>query len=158
MSLTTERPVNTAPRTLATRDRTRITIDTADIPRLPRHVNLLDLGHGFTISPLLQDLRTHNPDTEFATFKLDYFPENLAMLGGIRVAADAVALPFHPETFDVVTSAQLTKDNPYFRHMPGRLTAMAQEVGRILKPGGLYLVYNEVPNVVTPPALKQYLK
>ena len=59
-------------------------------------------------------------------------PVPAALDGGVRLVADEEALPFAPARFDLVLSAM---DLHWVNDLPGALI----QIGRILKPDGLFL-------------------
>lgn len=119
------------------------------IPSLSKADMLLDIGSGIHDSYLLEAILTHNKNSAPRVVRSDYFPQNLAGGSGDRVAANATALPFRAGVFQVVTSSEVTQDNPYFLFYEENRKRMGAEVARVLRVGGHYLVYHEVQNLAT---------
>lgn len=146
--MSAERPTNTADQATSLYY-APIEIAKENIPVLPPNTRILDIGSGRVQSSLMKYLKKRNPKAQPNFVQLDYFRTNLMRRRGTRVVADALALPFTNGSFPVIVHSEITRGNPYLFN-PNRpqdkenLSKMSEEVRRVLSPGGLYIVYNEV--------------
>jgi NADH dehydrogenase [ubiquinone] 1 alpha subcomplex assembly factor 5 len=93
----------------------------------------LDLGcHGDEIATALQESKGGNGKSVGQLVRSDFGQEFAARAGGPAVVADEEALPFAAASFDLVMSAMSLH---WVNDLPGTLI----QIGRILKPDGLFL-------------------
>jgi NADH dehydrogenase [ubiquinone] 1 alpha subcomplex assembly factor 5 len=93
----------------------------------------LDLGcHGDEVATALGDRKTGDRKTVLQLVRSDLSLAFARRAGGPAVVADEEALPFAPQSFDLVLSAMSLH---WVNDLPGTLI----QIGRMLKPDGLFL-------------------
>jgi ubiquinone/menaquinone biosynthesis C-methylase UbiE len=109
----------------------------------PNEVKILDLAAG--TGTFAQELKDNFPNTQvtlsdLSPFYLKKARQRLASYSRLDfVEANAEALPFQDNSFDVVVCVYL------FHELPRRVRAqVAQEIARVLKPGGLFVFADSI--------------
>jgi len=105
----------------------------------------LDLGTGFGSGILRKLYGWYDPHVT----GVDYYPENFEenRYCSRAVCSDVTRLGLKPSLFDLVIASELTCDNPFFDD-PENVQAASLEIKRVLKPGGLFYMQNELKALV----------
>lgn len=113
--------------------------------KLPPNAKVLDLGCGETGSYIVHELVKSNPGVNLVF--IDPFQANLDKipLGGEKAVGWSTQIPFPDSYFDLVVTAEMTKDNRFFFDKSGQdnLLLTHQEIKRVLNNDGLYVAYHE---------------